>query len=306
MSQLFAHTIATADISKIKAIVDSFEDRDSTLLFRIRATVDSQEYILYRDYAQFKAFRSSLKLQFPKLELPSFPSKFSFINKKESQRKSFDKFLQYILLIGPRFPEVPKKDLLRHLTNFLGEGRSSNISENLQTKDPIVEAEQIKFNDGILTSEVEIKLDDEDWIRYYASLIGGNIYLFPDEFSLFSMMICCSGVEITESDTEENVLELHHPYEKRPILLRAQNWQKWRDELVISGSGVASSTDYKLKSIGKLFVKIYTGQSIKFCKPAASLTRPHVFVRLTLDDLIFETSILPQEHLLNWNQTFVL
>jgi hypothetical protein len=35
-------------------------------------------------------------------------------------------------------------------------------------------------------------------------------------------MINISGAEIVESDFEE-VLEIHHPHEKRPILIRTKN-----------------------------------------------------------------------------------
>lgn len=307
MSKFSGSLLNSVDFDQILITVDSTEERDSHVKYRIRLTLQSTEYIIYRNYKEFKNFYAALKSQFSQIDLPSFPGKFALYNKKESRRKGFDKFLKSVIQNGKAFQVLIKKQLKRLLSEFLEEMKPDKVTGTTQPKDAIVEGEQIRYSQGSPTGDVYVKLDEEDWIYYYASLIRNDIYLFPNDNldANFSIMICCLGCDVIESDVED-VLEIHHPYEKRPILIKTHQWKEWKDALVIVSSRANSSQDYKLKSIGRLMVKIYTGQNIMLSKPVVSIVSPHVFVKVSLDNLSYQTSILPSEELVNWNQSFIL
>lgn len=302
MSVIPFSLLMNADIEKISMKVDLAEERDGVVKYRVRVVLDSNEYIIYREYKQFKAFYKSLRTKFTRLEFSDFPSKFAVFNKKEQRRKGFDSFLRNLLEIGGNFASLAQSTLKRLLCDFLIEGKPGVITET----DEIVEGEQVKANLGSMMGFVDIKFDDEDWISYYASLIKSDIYFFAnDNDSYFTMMINCSGAEISESDFED-VLEIHHLHEKRPILIRAKNWLDWKHALVVVSGYAVASKYHKNKSNGRLVIRIYSGQNIRLMKPAVSIVKPHVFVKITLDSLEYQTSIMPQEYLVNWNQTFIL
>ena len=194
----------------------------------------------------------------------------------------------------------------RVLIEFLVDRKSNMNQEVVNLKDEIVERAQVKANSGSMMGFVGLKIGEEDWITYFASLIQKEIYFFPsDNESYFIMMINCSGADIVESDFEE-VLEIHHPYEKKPIFIKAANWKEWKDALVVVAGYGISSIQNKIKSNGRLSITIYSGQNIRLIKPAVSILKPHVFIKITLDSLEYRTSIMPQEYLVNWNQTFIL
>ena len=290
------------EFEKISLKVDLAEERDGAVKYRIRVKLDSTEYIIYRSYKQFKSFYSLLRSKFNRLEFSDFPSKFAVFNKKEQRRKGFDSFLNNLIKIGASLSPVASNDLKRILCDFLIEGR---LVQSTETND-IVQSGQIKASLGSMMGFVDVKLGDEDWIKYYASLISNDIYFFPnDNDSYFAMMVNCSGAEVTEGDFED-VLEIHHPYEKRPILIRAPNWIDWKHALVVVSGYAVSSQKHKIKSNGRVIVKVYSGQNIRLMKPAVSIVKPHVFLRIQLDSLVYETSIMPQEYLVNWNQRFIL
>lgn len=305
MSKVPVHILANTEFEKISIAVDLAEEREDVVKYRIRLILDSTEYIIYRDYKNFKTFHSNIRFQFPKLELPSFPSKYALYNIKESRRKSFDKILKSIVSMGCKLPSLSKKEFKRHLIDFVADNKQ--ISTITTQKDQFVEEEQIKSSSGTIMSFMDVKLDEEDWITYYASLINNDIYLFPDDSkgSYFSLMICCLGTEMIFNEAD-GIIEIHHPHEKKPILMRTGMWKEWKDSLVVASSQTGNSQDYKRKSVGRVVIKIYSGQNIKTVKPATSAVRPHVFVKIALDKLNYQTSIMPQEFLINWNQTFIL
>ena len=305
MSKVPVHILANTEFDKISIAVDLAEERDEQVKYRIRLILEASEYIVYREYKQFKELYSNLRFQFPKLELPSFPSKYALYNIKESRRKAFNKLLQTIVSIGKKLPSLSKKEIKRILIDFVAENKQNNSAQ--VNKEPIVEDEQVKSSTGTIMSFMDVKLDEEDWITYYASLIGNDIYFFPDDSkdSYFSMMICILGTQLALQEAE-GVIEVHHPYEKKPILLRTRNWQDWKDQLIVVSSQAGKSQDYKKKSVGRMIIKIYSGQNIKMIKPSTSTLRPHSFVQIELGGMIYETSILPQDDIINWNQTFIL
>jgi len=65
-------------------------------------------------------------------------------------------------------------------------------------------------------------------------------------------------------------------------------------------------TSQKITVAGRLMVKVWSGQNIRVNKPASSLAKSHVFVRLSLNPFSFTTSILPQGDLVDWGQTFIM
>jgi PX domain len=306
MAQIPLDLVANSDFDKISMKVDLAEERDDKVKYRIRLMIDLTEYITYRDYKQFKNFHCSLKFSFPRFDFSEFPSKFVLLNKKEHRRKGFDKFLSNIKKIGLSLPEVPKKNLKRLLLEFIAEEKMNLSLDSIYCKDEIVYKSQVKPSDGFFTGFIDIRLEEEDWITYYGSLINSDLYLFPNDSSkYFITVINCSGTDILKSDLEK-VIEIHHQFEKKPILIRSNKWEEWKNHLVIVSNFANSSKSHKIKSNGRLIVKIYSGQNIKLIKPAVSLVKPHAFVRITVGGFRYETSILPQEYLINWNQTFIL
>jgi hypothetical protein len=119
------------------------------------------------------------------------------------------------------------------------------------------------------------------------------------------MVICILGTQLSVIEGE-GIIEVHHPYEKKPILLKSRNWKDWKDQLIVVSSQAGKSQDYKKKSIGRMIVKIYSGQNIKTFKPSTGTVKPHAFVHIELGGLGYQTSILPQDYIINWNQTFIL
>lgn len=64
--------------------------------YLISLTINSQQHEVFKRYSQFKSFGLALRSLFPRLELPSLPSKFSLYNKTEQRRKGFDNYLREI------------------------------------------------------------------------------------------------------------------------------------------------------------------------------------------------------------------
>lgn len=301
MNYQLSSILENTGIDNIKLIVDSIEERDPDVKYRIRVFTGEVEHIIYREMRQFEVLRNSMKIYFPKVVFPSLVSKLNIFATKEKRFKKLSKFLSFIVQLS----KAEELDIKSILFEFLA-NPMMKLPTDEDTND-LVEKAQIRSTKGTLRGFVELKLDEEDWIRYYASLQGNNIYFFPDENpqTNFSLMICCTGSEIEESDLE-NVLEIHHTYEKRPILMRVTNIRLWKDKLVVSSSEARSSEDHKFKSTGRLIVKIYSGQNIKLIKPAVSLLKPHAYVSINLESLKYETTILEQDFVMMWNQTFIL
>jgi PX domain. len=163
MNQFLNESLVNCEFDKISITVDLVEERDSIVKYRIRVTLNSTEYIVYRDYKNFKSFHKVLNQTFPRLEFSAFPSKFSFLKKKSQRFKGFDKYLKSILEIGIQFPDLAKNNLKRLLGEFLTDTKNNLIlSESPTIKDEIVENAQIKSKLGRIMTFMDVKLDEED------------------------------------------------------------------------------------------------------------------------------------------------
>lgn len=141
-------------------------------------------------------------------------------------------------------------------------------------------------------------------MTYFASLIDSNLYLFPPHnYSHFMTMICLYGATIESIDS--NVLAISHNAQAAPVLLRTREKVDWKGNLVIA-SAATSSHRYRLTVMGCVEVRVYTAQQLRLVKSAASSVTPHAFVRLSLGDFTFDTSVLPCEDIVNWGQNFII
>ena len=65
----------------------------------------------------------------------------------------------------------------------------------------------------------------------------------------------------------------------------------------MSSAGIDSAI--KTPSVGRVLVKIYSAQDIKLAKPAVSVVKPHVFIRVILGPFTCDSSIRPCEDIVN-------
>lgn len=62
----------------------------------------------------------------------------------------------------------------------------------------------------------------------------------------------------------------------------------------------------QLISTGKICVRVQSVNGVKVSKPAVSMVKPHIFVKLSTLPFSFQTSIMPQSDVIVWDQKFIL
>ncbi|CAG9315517.1 unnamed protein product [Blepharisma stoltei] len=280
--------------------------------YLIVLSVDHLEHVVYRRFSQFSELNDSIKATFPRVDLPDFPSKFSIYNRIEQRKKLFHGYLNGILKLCIEFPPLPRDTMMKILAEFLeivGVDKKQPEEPKIprQLRESFVDSSQVIQSSE--TGFVDIKFGPEDWQRHYASLAYSNLYLSPDDNeSNFTHVISCFGANIVTKDN--NILEINHDYQKFPILIRgknSQNIQKWSKALVIAATAKQDSplASYRIICAGRIIVKIKTGDFLKPLKPSSS-GKTQFFVKVELYPFSFQTSVLPQEDLIDWNQLFVM
>lgn len=140
----------------IRLSVDVADRRAAYTEYRISVKVGSIEFTVLRRYKEFESFDSSLKNQFPRVQLPSFPSKITFYNKVEYRRKSFQAYLEGVLNHCRTFTPMPKETLMRALASFLDVGTAEVPTEDLVKLTPR-KSEESKTPRTSLVDEVHVK-----------------------------------------------------------------------------------------------------------------------------------------------------
>jgi hypothetical protein len=93
-----------------------------------------------------------------------------------------------------------------------------------------------------------------------------------------------------------------------PILIKSEDYKNWKQALVIMCSANLDSplSTKQLISTGKICVRVQSVNGLKVSKPAVSMVKPHIFVKLSTLPFSFQTSIMPQNDVIVWDQRFIL
>mgnify|MGYP001049144532 FL=1 len=303
--EISAEKFLTSSPECMSISIESAEKSEEGITeYTVLLTVESLQHLVTRRYNQFYSFDQAVRHQFPRVDLPAFPSKFTIYNKTEQRKKAFHQYMNGILGLCAKFPPLPKDTLMKLVAEFLDLYGAEKKNES-KNKDVFVESVQITPESGHQRGYLEVKIHQEDWIRYYASLVYSNLYLFPNEKDFhFVSMISCYGATISKQELA-NVLEIHQDHQKSPILIRTPNREEWRNALIIVSSANIDSplASYKINFCGRLNVKVFTLQNLK---PLTNFSHCYLFVKVSVDPFTFHTSFLLADNPVSWNQNFVI
>lgn len=121
-------------------------------MYRVVLESEGKTHVVYKRYSQFTEFDNTIKSLFPRIDLPSLPSKFSILNKVEKRREAFNKYLEGILQMSIKFPPLPKDTLMKGLGEFLdiyvNDRKSEEPKAPITKRESLVEENQIDPSSG--------------------------------------------------------------------------------------------------------------------------------------------------------------
>ena len=285
--------------------------------YKIIAILGNYEHHINRRFSQFKEFDKSLKYHLQGICLPSLPSKFMLMNKTEQRKKGFNLYLIGLVQLAKELNIDQRVNFMRLLAEFLElEGTQNIIEEEKNRKTQKIGISELipKPNTGILfTGLIDMKTV-EVWQSFYGEVRGDAIYLYPSNSVSFLQedrppfiyaISLFLGIIHTAFD---DVLELHHDYQDKPIFFKSPSNVEFKKALFIACSSKTGSplSQLKKKCVGRVSVTIHSGHNIKIQKPPTSVVKPLIFITLELDCLNFSTEVVPQENDINWGQTFIM